>query len=57
MENLNLKRFALEIQLQQVMAERAAVIRQLEENNPDYEWNEQQGLVSKLELEQASALQ
>jgi hypothetical protein len=57
MENLNLKRFALEIQLQQVMAERAAVIRQLEENNPDYEWNEQRGLVSKLELEQASALQ
>ena len=53
MENLNLKKFALEIQLQQVMAERAAVIRQLEENNPDYEWNEQRGLVAKLELEEA----
>ena len=53
MENLNLKKFALEIQLQQVMAERATVIRQLEESYPDYEWNEQRGLVAKLELEEA----
>jgi hypothetical protein len=51
MENVNLKKFALEIQLQQVMAERAVVIRQLEESYPDYEWNEQFGLQPKKNTE------
>lgn len=45
LENLNLKQFALEIQLQQVMAERARLIKQIEEDRPGWRWKEPNGFV------------
>jgi hypothetical protein len=52
MENLNLKRFALEVQMQQVNAARLNLIAELEIAHPGYEWDEQRGFVQKEELEE-----
>lgn len=45
-ENLNLKKFALETQLQQVMAERSTLIEQLERARPGWHWEEGRGFVA-----------
>jgi len=47
MENLNLKRFALELQLQQVSAARLNLIAELEITHPGCRWHEQLGLVEE----------
>lgn len=47
MENFALKHNTMQLQLQAVLAERAAFIRQIEEAHPGYCWEEQRGLVEK----------
>jgi len=45
LENLNLKRFALETQLQQVLVERGKLIEQIEEKHPGWHWKDAAGFV------------
>lgn len=45
LENLNLKRYALEMQLQQVLTERVNLIRVLEQSRPGWHWKEPVGFV------------
>jgi hypothetical protein len=53
MENYTLRVLYMEQQVQQVRAERAAFVVQIENDHPGYEWSEGHGLVEKEELESA----
>lgn len=46
MENFALRHQILQQQLQQIVAERAAYIKQIEAAHPGSEWDERQGLVA-----------
>ena len=46
LENLNLKRYALETQLTQVLTERANLIKVLEQARPGWHWKEPIGFVA-----------
>lgn len=50
MENFALRYHVLQQQIQQILAERAAFIQQLEAAHPGSEWNEQQGLIAVEDL-------
>ena len=51
MENYGLKIHVLQQQLQQMIAERQTLMRQIEETHPGYEWRDPYGLVEKEEEE------
>lgn len=51
-ENLNLKRFALDMQVRQVQAEYASLIKSIEEKYPGWHWREGAGLVSDSDMTQ-----
>jgi hypothetical protein len=52
MDNNTLRVMYLQLQTQQVQAERAAIINEIEAAHPGWEWNDQQGLIplSKVNL-------
>lgn len=50
-ENYNLRAVFMQQQLQQIQVERATFIRQIEDENPGYEWRDPHGLVSKEDME------
>jgi hypothetical protein len=49
MENLNLRMMFMQQQMQQLQAERLALITKIEDANPGCEWREGYGLVEKEE--------
>lgn len=48
LENFSLKHNALQQQLQVNLSMRAAFIKEIETENPDYRWDEQKGFVSNV---------